>query len=230
MHEAVTALREAAETENPTVVFAVTQKAIASALRVIMRADDSSGIIGDACRDLLDLHPRVAEIARPATAQLIDWMIKFQFENECDYFTIDPVAYAPALGELGIARYRAKLDAVAASLGTRPSDDQRWTAPPGRSPWSASAPTSATDGSQPNPMTTERYLQPGRKSLTAVGELLSQHLWSPNGARLRDPGSRYRCLATLRSASVSSYCFKSSFFSAQRARSVDGTRWRGPGQ
>jgi len=57
MHEAVTALREAAETENPTVVFAVTQKAIASALRVIMRADDSSGIIGDACRDLLDLHP-----------------------------------------------------------------------------------------------------------------------------------------------------------------------------
>lgn len=85
MHEAVTTLREAAETENPTVVFAVTQKAIASALRVIMRADDSSGIIGDACRDLLDLHPRVAEVARPATAQLIDWMIKFQFENECDY-------------------------------------------------------------------------------------------------------------------------------------------------
>ena len=68
MHEAVTALREAAETENPTVVFAVTQKAIASALSVIMRADDSSGIIGDACRDLLDLHPRVAEMARPATA------------------------------------------------------------------------------------------------------------------------------------------------------------------
>jgi hypothetical protein len=129
MHEAVTALREAAETEDPTVVFAVTQKAIASALRVIMRADDSSGIIGDACRDLLELHPRMAEIARPATAQLIDWMIKFQFENECDYLTIDPVAYAPALGELGIARYRAKLDAVAASLGTRPPDDQRWTAP-----------------------------------------------------------------------------------------------------
>lgn len=129
MHEAVAALREAAETENPTVVFAVTQKAIASALRVIMRADDSSGIIGDACRDLLDLHPRVAEIARPATAQLIDWMIKFQFENECDYFTIDPVAYAPALGELGIARYRARLDAVAANLGTRPSDEQRWMAP-----------------------------------------------------------------------------------------------------
>lgn len=122
MHDAVAALREAAETEDPTVVFAVTQKAIASALRVIMRADDSSGIIGDAC-DLLDLHPRMAEMARPATAELIDWMIKFQFENECDYFAIDPVAYAPALGDLGIARYRTKLDAVAANLGTRPSED-----------------------------------------------------------------------------------------------------------
>lgn len=129
MHEAVAALREAAETDDPAVVLAVTQKAIASALKVIMRADDSSGIIGDACRDLLDLHPRLAEKARPATAQLIDWMIKFQFENECDYFTIDPVAYAPALGELGIVRYRAKLDAIAASLGARPSDDRRWTAP-----------------------------------------------------------------------------------------------------
>lgn len=71
----------------------------------------------------------MAEMARPATAELIDWMIKFQFENECDYFAIDPVAYAPPLGDLGIARYRTKLDAVAANLGTRPSEDQRWTAP-----------------------------------------------------------------------------------------------------
>ena len=56
MHEAVTILRQAADTEDPAVVFSVTQKAIASALKVIMRADDSSGIIGDACRDLLELH------------------------------------------------------------------------------------------------------------------------------------------------------------------------------
>ena len=50
MHEAVAILRQAAESDDPAVVFAVTQKAIASALKVIMRADDSSGIIGDACR------------------------------------------------------------------------------------------------------------------------------------------------------------------------------------
>ena len=81
----------------------MTQTAIASALKVIMRADDSSGIIGDACRALLDLHPEVAARAKPPVAKLVDWMMAFQFASECDYFHLDPVAYAPALGEKGMA-------------------------------------------------------------------------------------------------------------------------------
>ena len=64
MQEAVAILEEASETEDPAVVFAVTQKAIASGLKVIMRADDSSGIIGDACQALLNLHPTVAARAK----------------------------------------------------------------------------------------------------------------------------------------------------------------------
>ncbi|GFG73221.1 hypothetical protein [Mycobacterium botniense] len=49
MHEAVAMLRNAAHgAGDPAEVFAVTQRAIAAALTVIMRADDSSGIIGDA--------------------------------------------------------------------------------------------------------------------------------------------------------------------------------------
>ncbi len=129
MHDAVEILERASETEDPAAAFAVTQKAIASALKVIMRADDSSGIIGDACRALLDLHPKVAARAKAPVAKLVDWMIKFQFGNECDFFTIDPVASAPALGEKGIASYRAKLADVEARLGPRPSEEERWTAP-----------------------------------------------------------------------------------------------------
>jgi hypothetical protein len=109
MHEAVAILQQAAESEDRAVVFTVTQKAIASALKVIMRADDSSGIIGDACRALLDLHPKVAARAKAPVGKLVDWMINFQFDNECDFFHLDPVAYAPALGEHGMASYRAKL-------------------------------------------------------------------------------------------------------------------------
>ena len=127
MHDAVSVLARAAETEDPAVVLAVTQKAIASALTVIMRADDSSGIIGAACRELLELHPRVAAQATPPVVKLVDWMMKFQFDNQCDYFTLDPVAYAPALGEKGIRSYRAKLADRAAGLGPRPTAENRWT-------------------------------------------------------------------------------------------------------
>ncbi len=126
MHEAVDRLRAAAETHDPAEVFAVTQKAIASALKVIMRADDSSGIIGDACRQLLDLHSKLVAEAKPPAAKLVDWMIKFQFASDCDFFTIDPVAYAPALGENGMAAYRRRLAEVQARLGPRPADGTRW--------------------------------------------------------------------------------------------------------
>lgn len=130
MHQAVALLEQAVVDDHDTLdVFDVTQRAIASALKVIMRADDSSGIIGDACRDLLALHPIVAARACPPVTKLVDWMIKFQFDDECDYFEIDPVAYGPVLGGKGMAAYRARLDAREAALGPRPPEDQRFTAP-----------------------------------------------------------------------------------------------------
>lgn len=125
LHEAVTLLQDAAENEPPAEVLTVTQKAIASACKVIMRADDSSGIIGDAIRELLELHAQLAFIAPPKYRRLVDWMIRFQFDNECDFFEIDPAAYAPALGERGLAAYRAKLDEVAATVSPALSAEQR---------------------------------------------------------------------------------------------------------
>ena len=197
MHEAVEILQQAAETEDPTVVFAVTQKAIASALKVIMRADDSSGIIGDACRALLDLHPQVAARARPPVAKLVDWMMTFQFDSECDYFHLDPVAYAPALGEKGIAAYRARLADLEARLGPgrrRMSGGRHRTTMTG-SPWTgtrsgwrcwtvmsrrSSAPTPATGRSRNGSRTQPRHWRRsassilrstgrGRRSMSAQG-------------------------------------------------------------
>ena len=129
MHDAVAILEAAAETEDPRVVLAVTQQAIASALKVVMRADDSSGIIGGACRLLLELHPKVAARAHPPAGKLVEWMMTFQFDNECDFFHLDPVAYAPALGEVGMASYRKRLAEVQARLGPRPPEDRKWSSP-----------------------------------------------------------------------------------------------------
>jgi hypothetical protein len=65
-------------------------------VKVIARADDSSGIIGCACRALLDLHSKAA--AGTPAGRLVDWMITFLFDGDVDYFELDPVASAPALG------------------------------------------------------------------------------------------------------------------------------------
>jgi hypothetical protein len=127
MHEAVDNVEAAIATADPAEVYAVTHKALASAIKVIARADDSSGIIGEACRRLLALHPQVAAAAQVRAGNLVEWMLRFQFDGDVDYFEIDPVAYAPALGESGIASYRARLADIEAGLGPRPSAENLWT-------------------------------------------------------------------------------------------------------
>ena len=129
MHEAIDLLREAVSTDAPADVYTVTHKALASAIKVIARADDSSGIIGDACRRLLNLHPKAAAAAQVPPDRLVDWMMKFQFDGDVDFFHLDPVAYAPALGEQGLATYRTKLNELRTSLGPEPAGDQRWSSP-----------------------------------------------------------------------------------------------------
>ncbi|WP_017936140.1 DUF6880 family protein [Nocardioides sp. Iso805N] len=126
MHQAIDIL-EQDTVAGPAERYAVTHKALTSAIKVIARADDSSGIIGDACRRLLDLHPRIAAAAQIKPSKLIDWMIKFQFDDsDVDYFELDIAAYAPALGAEGVSAYRNRLAEIEASLGPRPSREDRW--------------------------------------------------------------------------------------------------------
>jgi hypothetical protein len=78
MREAVDLLREAAGSADPAALLAVVEKAVAAAVRVLLRADDSSGVIGDAIRDLLELHAQIASRAQPPASKLATWMINFQ--------------------------------------------------------------------------------------------------------------------------------------------------------
>jgi tetratricopeptide (TPR) repeat protein len=126
MHEAIDLLESALPTVDANEAYAVAHKALASSLKVIARADDSSGIIGDACRRLLELHPRLAAAAQVAPSKLVTWMMAFQFDGDVDYFELDPVAYASALGERGMRAYRERLDEVRATLPPAP-DSERWT-------------------------------------------------------------------------------------------------------
>jgi hypothetical protein len=135
MNEAVDILEEAIPDTDAVDVFTVTQKALTSAITVIARADDSSGIIGDACRRLLALHPKVAAAAGAPVGRLVEWMMKFQLEGEVDYFELDPVAYAPALGGPGMVAYRGRLEEVRARLAPLPSGSDRWSVPDRHERW-----------------------------------------------------------------------------------------------
>jgi len=135
MHGAIDVLEAARSTAAPTEFYTVVHAALASAVKVIARADDSSGIIGDACRRLLALHPHAAEAARVAPGKLVDWMIKFQFDGDVDYFELDPVAYAPALGDAGMTAYRARLDTIRSTLTPEPAEGDRWSVPDRHERW-----------------------------------------------------------------------------------------------
>jgi hypothetical protein len=123
MHEAIDVLEYALPATDPMEAYTVAHKALASAITVIARADDSSGIIGDACQRLLSLHPKLAASARVPAGRLVSWMMAFQFEGEVDYFELDPKAYAPALGDKGLKEYRSRLEQVRQSLAPEPSAD-----------------------------------------------------------------------------------------------------------
>lgn len=135
MHDAIDLLEAALPSTPPAEAYKVVHAALASAIKVIARADDSSGIIGDACRRLLELHPKAAAAARVAPAKLVDWMLKFQFDGDVDYFDIDLVAYAPALGDAGMKAYRKRVAEVRASLGPEAPASEYWSAPHRHERW-----------------------------------------------------------------------------------------------
>lgn len=135
MHAAIDVLEAARPSTDPAEFYAVVHAALASAVKVIARADDSSGIIGDACRRLLEVHPHAAADAGVAPSKLVDWMIKFQFDGDVDSFELDPVAYAPALGDVGMRTYRARLEAVRATLTPVTAEADRWSMPDRHERW-----------------------------------------------------------------------------------------------
>jgi uncharacterized Zn finger protein len=81
------------------------ERAIGHVVKVIERADDSDGTIGDLARELLDLHATACDSAVADPVRLARWMVRFWFVDQ-DLFEVDPVRYQTALGETGLAAYR----------------------------------------------------------------------------------------------------------------------------
>jgi uncharacterized Zn finger protein len=104
----VEAIGEAVDSSPTAELVLLVERAIGHVVKVILEADDSDGLIGDLARELLDLHARACDAGSADPIKLARWMVRFRFDDQ-DFFEVDPVRYAGALGELGLAAYRREV-------------------------------------------------------------------------------------------------------------------------
>jgi hypothetical protein len=121
----VDALADAVAAGPTSELVLLLERAAGHLMRVIMRADDSNGLIGDLARRVLDLHriACTAGVAEPVA--LARWMVRFTFDDQ-DFFVIDPVAYVDALGEKGLVAYRKDVAKRSAASDVTPLRRDLW--------------------------------------------------------------------------------------------------------
>jgi hypothetical protein len=102
-------LRLAASSSPSNDLVVLVERAIGHVVKVIMHADDSNGTIGDLVRELLDVHAEVCDAGVADPVKLAAWMVRFSCEDQ-DFFEVDPVRYAGALGERGLLAYRRAIE------------------------------------------------------------------------------------------------------------------------
>ena len=132
----VAELENAVEAAPSRELVELLERALGHVVKVIMHADDSDGLIGELARKLLALHARACDAGVADGVELAAWMVRFGFDDQ-DFFEIDPVRYASALGEAGLAAYRgavgARREATRSPSATRASGSRFLTATSKRS-------------------------------------------------------------------------------------------------
>ncbi|HEY7043546.1 MAG TPA: SWIM zinc finger family protein [Nocardioidaceae bacterium] len=108
-HEVVDDLERGLDERSADVMRPLLERAIGTMIRTILRSDDSSGSQGDATWRLLQLHVQAARLGSPDPLRLARWMTKVGFGDD-GFFEVDPVPYADALGDRGLAAYRREID------------------------------------------------------------------------------------------------------------------------
>jgi hypothetical protein len=102
-------LRSVASSSPSRDLVVLLERAVGHVVKVIVHADDSNGTIGDLARELLEVHAEVCAAGVADPVRLAAWMVRFSCEDQ-DFFEVDPVRYASALGERGLPLYRRAIE------------------------------------------------------------------------------------------------------------------------
>ncbi len=103
-------LRSVAMSSPSRDLVVLVERAVGHVVKVIMHADDSNGTIGDLARELLEVHAVACDAGVANPVKLAAWMVRFSCDDQ-DFFEVDPVRYAGALGERGLPIYRRAIEA-----------------------------------------------------------------------------------------------------------------------
>lgn len=109
-------LLDAARDARPALV-PIIERAITLLTRAILRADDSSGLLGQLVEETLEAHALAVRSSTPPLTvaeqkRLVKWIVKYRYHGEQDFFDPDIVAYAPGLSEASIAQYRTAIETL----------------------------------------------------------------------------------------------------------------------
>lgn len=110
----VDALQRAAAGPAARDVVPIVERAIGHVVKVLAAGDDSAGAAGDVAQALLTAHAVAATTGQRDPIELVRWLVRFTFETQ-DFFVPDVRDYASALGERGVAAYRAEVARRAAA-------------------------------------------------------------------------------------------------------------------
>ena len=91
----VEAIGEAVGSSPAAALVLVTGRAIGHAVKVILKADDSDGLIGDLARGLLDLHARACDAGNADPIKLAHWMVRFRVDDQDFFEVVGPHSHEP---------------------------------------------------------------------------------------------------------------------------------------
>ena len=92
---AVEAIGEAVGSSPTAEPVLVNERAIGHAVKVILKADDSDGLIGDLARELLDLHARACDAGNADPIKLAHWMVRFRVDDQDFFEVVGPHSHEP---------------------------------------------------------------------------------------------------------------------------------------
>lgn len=118
VHEPADALEQLIRQGHGDIAIGLAERALSRLEKVLERADDSDGLIGDLLVRFQAIHLEACRAARPEPVELAERLFRWELDGAWDVFRGATETYADVLGESGLATYRRLAEAKWAAVPT----------------------------------------------------------------------------------------------------------------